>query len=310
MSRIRLVLIIAIVLGVIGAMFLLAKTAQKSVQVAPPSSQKISVVTSFYPLAEFAKTIGGEHVSVKDLTPAGVEPHEFEPTPQDLVSLHQSRVFVYNGAGFEKWTQKVLPELQQEKIVVINASENIPVIQTGSGAESINPHVWVSPILAQQEVDAIAKGLIEADPSNSTVYTKNADALKQKLQQLDQEYQSGIKNCERRDVIASHDAFGYLAKPYNLHIVPISGLSPDTEPTPKEMSDIITFAKQHHVTHIFFETLVSPRLSQTIADEVHAQTLVFNPIEGLTAEDEVAGKNYFSIQRENIANLRTALKCQ
>ncbi|MHB1464867.1 MAG: metal ABC transporter solute-binding protein, Zn/Mn family, partial [Thermoleophilia bacterium] len=172
-----------------------------------------------------------------------------------------------------------------------------------------DPHVWLDPVLAQREVDNIRDGLIRADPKDRSVYEQNAAAYNQKLAGLDGAFRSGLASCARRDIVTSHQAFTYLGKRYGLDVMAISGLSPDEEPPPQKLAEVAQFARQHNIHYIFFERLVNPKLSQTIATEVGAQTLVFDPLEGLTQQEAGRGEDYLSVQRENLANLRRAMEC-
>lgn len=264
------------------------------------TSPKVKVITTFYPLADFVTQVGGDRVKVVNLTPAGVEPHDFEPTPQDLVSVEQASVFVYNGAGFEPWVEKTLTDLNSTTTIV-NSSVGVNLVA--------DPHIWLDPVLASQQVDNILAGLIKADPENRDYYQKNATAYKNELAKLDENFRTGLTSCEKNEIVTSHDAFAYMAKRYGFKVVPITGLSPEEEPSPKKIAEVADFAKENDVKYIFFETLVEPRLSQTIADEIGAQTLVFNPLEGLTEEELIAGQNYLYVQGQNLANLKLALNC-
>jgi zinc transport system substrate-binding protein len=266
--------------------------------------ETISVVSTFYPLAELAEAVGGSRVSVRNLTPTGVEPHDFEPTPQDLIELQQADIFVYNGAGFEAWVEKILPELTSKNVIIVNASAGL------TSATNNDPHVWLDPVLMQKEVEKVAAALKQVDPEHTTEYDQRAAAYTAQLSTLDQEFQAGLQNCQTRTIFISHDAAGYLSRRYQLEVVSILGLSPDEEPSPGELASVVKAAKAAGARAIFFETLISPKLSETLAREVGAQTLVFNPLEGLTEEELNEGSNYFSIQRQNLTNLRLALQCQ
>lgn len=305
--------ILGIIFVAIFAFFFKAGVS-KNTDISELMSNKVQITTSFFPMAEFAKEIGGDKVKVTNLTPAGVEPHDFELTPQDIVTTQKSQLFIYNGAGFEAWVEKALPDLENSQTITIDSSKGINLLagrEDEHHHESLyDPHIWLNPVLAQQQVDNILSGMIKADPDNKTYYETNAKAYKQKLSALDQEFKSGLTSCQNRTVITSHNAFGYLAQKYNFDVLPISGISPDEEPSPKRLAEIADFAKANNVKYIFFETLVSPRLSQTIASEIGAQTMVFNPLEGLTDEETLAGEGYLSIQRENLVNLKTAMNCK
>jgi zinc transport system substrate-binding protein len=173
-----------------------------------------------------------------------------------------------------------------------------------------DPHFWLDPVLAQKIVTNIRDGLAKADPSNKDYYARNASAYNAKLAQLDTDYRQGLANCSIHTVISSHDAFSYLGRRYGLTIASIAGLSPDEEPSAGKLAELSRLVRDQGITYVFFESLVSPRLADTIAAETNAKTLVFDPVEGLSNEDQKQGKNYLSVQRENLANLRTALACQ
>lgn len=301
-------LIIGVLLVAIVGYFLFRNTTELRVQ-----NDKIQVAASFYPLSEFAKAVGGDKINVMNLTPAGSEPHDFDPSPRDLASLQNSKVFIYNGAGFEPWVERILPDIQKSGVFVVDSTSGVDLLAASEEEEKdslYDPHVWLDPVLAMAQVDNIYTGLIKADPENKDYYEKNISDYKARLEELDREFESGLANCQSRDVVVSHNAYAYLAKRYNFNIVPISGLSPDEEPSPQKMADIVKFAKVNNVNYIFFETLVSPRLSETIAKEIGAETLVLNPIEGLTEEEIVQGLDYISVSMQNLNNLRLALNCK
>jgi zinc transport system substrate-binding protein len=274
-------------------------------------SSKLQVAASFYPLYYFASTIGGEKAEVYDITPAGAEPHDYEPTPQDIVHMENSRLLILNGGGLESWSDSVKQNLASSNIVVITAGEGLATHTIPGERNNISdPHVWLSPVLAEEMADKIADGFKKADPQNSNFYEANVNRLKIDLRNLDGEYKIGLGGCSEHAIITSHAAFGYLGETYGFTQIPIAGLSPDAEPSPKQLADIAKFAKDNNVKYIFFESLVSPKFSQTLASEVGAQTLVLDPIEGLTKEEIAQGGNYFTEMENNLGNLKIALKCK
>lgn len=273
-------------------------------------STKVHISATFYPLAEFVRQIGGEHVVVSTVIPSGIEPHEFEPKPQDITNLLSSDLVVYNGAGFETWIEKTIPDLQKNDVKIVKVSQGIELISSSDQESPLDPHIWLDPVIAQQIVDKIASELQEINPENSTQYKQNADQFKAQLQGLDQKYLTMMPTCTNRDVITSHNAFGYLAARYNFNVTSIAGISPEDEPSSQQLAQIVNIARSKNIKYILFESLVSPRLSDTIAQEVGASTLVFNPLEGLTEEEVANNENYLTIQNKNLENLRTALQCQ
>jgi len=269
------------------------------------------VVTSFYPVFEFTRRVAGSAAQVVSLVPPGVEPHDWEPSPRDVTALRQARLFVYNGAGFEPWAPKLLQEGASPSLLVVRASESIPLLSTAAGGDALpDPHVWLDPRLARKMVDTILAGLVKVDPAHTALFTANAAALDDQLERLDRALADGLRNCARREIITSHSAFAYLAARYRLEVVPVMSLAPESEPTPARLASVIRFARERKVKYIFLETLVNPRLADTLARETGAQTLVLNPIEGVTAEQEAAGQGYFALMEQNLDNLRRALDCQ
>ena len=266
-----------------------------------PTAKKIKVIATFYPLAEFTQQVGGDLVEVTNLTPAGVEPHDFEPSPQDIVALHQADLIIYNGAGFESWLEFLKSDLPAARLV--DTSESIALMGN-------DPHLWLDPALAADQVKRITSALIELDPEHRSDYQSRAAAYLQQLTELDTLFQTTLRNCQTRKMVTSHNSFGYLARAYNLQVESIASFSPDEEPSAQELAALTEFVKKNQVKYVFSEILISPKLSETLAAETGAQILVFNPLEGLTPAELAQGKNYLSIQRENVAALKTALQCQ
>ncbi|MDQ7859425.1 MAG: zinc ABC transporter substrate-binding protein [Armatimonadota bacterium] len=289
----------------------------------PAQAPKIAVVASFYPLYEFARRVGGEFAEVRNLVPAGAEPHDYEPTPQDVAVLHAARLVIYNGAGFEPWIEKLLPGLPAG-VESVNATEGLPLVRADAehdhgpgkepkdthGEKALDPHVWLDPVLAQQQVDLIAAAFVRVDPDRRTTYEANAAVLKDELAALDERYRRTLAACRRKTFITSHAAFGYLASRYGLTMVPISGLSPEAEPPAARLRAVVRAARAHRATVIYFETLVSPRVAETIAREVRARTAVLNPLEGLTAEEQAAGATYVTVMDANLRSLADGLDCR
>lgn len=270
----------------------------------PQQAQKLSVLTTFYPLYEFSREVGGDVADVRNVTPAGAEPHDFEPSPQLLIDAQKADVLIYNGAGFEPWVDTFLPEYKQ---TAVNASEGMSLLTAEDGAD---PHYWLDPVLAIKAVDTIRDGLIKAAPQYKETFTKNAETYKAKLAELDTAFKGGLKQCDLRTIVAAHDAFSYAGNRYGIDIVAIAGINPDEEPSPAKLAEITQLVREKRIQYIFFESLVSPRLADTIATETGAKTAALDPIEGLGDEDQKQGKNYLTIQRENLAALRAALGCR
>lgn len=268
--------------------------------------EKLTVITSFYPMYDFAQKVGQDRAEVTNLVPAGTEPHDWEPSASDLAALEEADVFIYNGAGMESWVEDVLATLDNQELVVVEASRDVELLEESESGES-DPHIWLDPLKAKEEMENIKDTFVEADPEQETFYEENYAVYAQEFEDLDQEFSERLGEAERRDVVVAHEAFGYLCAAYELNQVAIDGLSPDSEPDPRRMEEIIQYAEENQVTTIFFEELGSSKVAETIAEEIGAQTAVLNPIEGLTQEQQEAGADYFSVMEENLAALVEAL---
>ena len=298
------------------------------------SDKKLNVMASFYPMYDFAVKVGGDKVEVTNMVPAGTEPHDWEPAATDIKNLEDADVFIYNGAGMEHWTEDVLDSLENKDLIVVEASKGLTLLEgkeeeededesadssseksedeeesDNSDSEEItyDPHVWLNPLNAEAEMENIKNAFVEADPENKDYYEKNYENYVEKFTQLDKDYREGLADTKSKNLITSHEAFGYLCQAYGLNQVGIEGLSPDSEPDASRMDEIIQFAKENDVKTIFFEELVSPKVSETIADEIGAKTAVLNPLEGLTDEEISAGEDYFSVMESNLKTLEEAL---
>ena len=260
------------------------------------------VVAAFYPLAFAAERIAGNTAQVRNLTPPGAEPHDFELSGRDVRSVADAELVLYLGGGFQPALERAIESTDANALDLLDGLE----LREAPGDEDPeengrDPHVWLDPTLfAQIALRTGAKLGRQAQ----------ARELADELEQLDAELREGLSGCERRKLVTSHAAFGYLAARYGLEQVPITGLSPETEPTPADLGDVVEQVRAHGATTIFFETLVSPRLAETVAREVGASTAVLNPLEGLTERQADAGEDYFSIMRANLVALREALSCR
>lgn len=296
------VILFVICLFAIGIAYLSVWAYQLKKAPEPASSHnKIHVVASIYPVAEVAKQVGGDLVDVTTLTPPGVEPHEFQPTPQDLTKLYQADVVVLNGLGVDAWADKLMPELQAKGARVLRMSDEIASINE-------DPHLWLDPERVKKEAEVMARELTALSSDKAMIQTRKNSFL-QELSALSEAYRTGLTNCERREIVTAHDAFRYLAERYQLTVLPIQGLSPETDPSLQTMFELTTLVKQKGIKYIFFESLVDPRLAEAIAHEVGAETLMLHPLEGLTQEEVQSGKSYIGLMRDNLRNLRLALNC-
>jgi len=281
----------------------------------------LKAAASFYPLAHFAQKAGGEQVEVFMVTPSGVEPHDFEPTPRDIKRIREAGLFIYNGAGFEPWAERIEPSLRAAGTRTLAVASSFDLLKAGEpdehdgdehghGQTVSDPHIWLDPLLAAGQTRLIGEALAAADPENAASYRDLANQYATMLEELHEEFRAGLSNCASRDLVVAHDAFGYLAKRYGLNVIPATGVFSGEEPSPRRIAEITRTIREKSITHIFFEPLSSPKVAGTIARETGAKTLPLNPLEGLTKDQEAAGEDYISVMRSNLANIKEALGCR
>ena len=271
---------------------------------------KLQVVASFYPMADFAKNVGGDRVEITTLIPPGVSPHHFDPTPQSIRALSDADVFVMNGAGMEAWAPNLLSGVGNKRLVVVDASVGILLISSQDPDEPGNdPHTWLSPEMAKKQVANIRDAFIKADPAGKLYYENNSAAYLAKLDALDSKLRTGLSACTKKDILISHATLAYFCQSYGCHQIPIEGVSEEGEPSPKELATIVDQARERNVTAVFFESIISPKSAQTLASEIGGQTLVFNTVHGRTADEQARGEDYISLMGENLRNIKIGLDC-
>ena len=251
-----------------------------------------TVVASFYPLA-FAAQAVAPGVPVENLTPPGAEPHDLELSPIDAAAARNARLVLLLGQGFQPQLEDAAGE--GDNVLHLLDTTGLDLLPNG------DPHVWLDPVRYAKIVERIGQAL-GADGA--------ASKLVARLERLDAEYREGLANCERHEIVTSHEAFAYLAQRYGLEQVPITGLSPEAEPQPADLTHVVDLVRERGVTTIYYETLVSPRIADTVARETGAKTAVLDPIEGLTAAEIAAGEDYFTRMHANLRALEEGLGCR
>lgn len=264
---------------------------------------KLLAYVSFYPLYFLSEEIGGDHVETQTVIPHGVDSHDYEPSVNQIKELNEAHVFIYNGANFESWIDKLIGSVLDEEIA-IDASEHCElIVEEGR----VDPHLWLNPENMIRIGEIIRDRFIELDVDNQAYYEENYESLKTRLTELDNRYFEELKEKEMDSIIVSHRAFGYMAKRYGFNQIPVAGISPEQEPSPGAIADIIDLVKEKNHQYIFLETVASPKTVDVIAEEADLEILVLNPIEGLTEEEIAEGKDYITIMEENLENLKKAL---
>ena len=291
----------------------------------------LTVMASFYPLQYLAEKIGGEHVTVTSLTPAGAEPHDLELSPKTVDALSSADAVIYL-AGFQSAVDEAIE--QQAPKTVIDVSPAVQLVEAGVDANhpseeedestdeaqsseadghedhhhdmSADPHFWLDPVRMANAATLVGDKLAEANPANAEMYKTNAKALKDELTSLGNDLVSKTSTCQIKTFVTAHTAFGYLADRAGLTQVGISGLDPDSSPSPARLAEISQIAKDQGVTTIFTEALIDPKIAQTLADDLGISTAVLDPIESQTDPS----KDYSGVMNDNIDALTKALNCQ
>ncbi|EOH96821.1 zinc transport system substrate-binding protein [Enterococcus haemoperoxidus ATCC BAA-382] len=287
-------------------------------------SDKIKVVTTFYPMYDFAKNVVGDAGDVQLLIPAGTEPHDYEPSAKDIAKITDADVFVYNSHELETWVKDVLENVDEKKVAVVEAAGSIDLMAGAAhehdhdGEEAdhdehdhdheLDPHVWLDPVLAQKEVEAIRDALVEKYPDKKETFEKNATAYIEKLKELDTEYKEAFASAKNKTFVTQHAAFGYLAKQYGLTQESIAGISPDQEPSPSRLAELKKYIKEHNVSVIYFETSASSKVAETLARETNVELAVLNPLESITQKEQDKGEDYISVMKANLEALKKSIK--
>jgi zinc transport system substrate-binding protein len=262
----------------------------------------LSVVASFYPLQYVVERVGGADVTATNLTKPGAEPHDLELAPQDLAALSDADLGVYLS-GFQPAVDDAIATTSTPNLDVRDAASLS--LTTSDGA--VDPHFWLDPTRLAEVGDAVAAKLSELDPDAADTFKQNAAALRQDLSRLDKSFAAALSDCASSYIVTSHSAFAYLAERYGLEQVGLTGITPETEPTAAQLADITDFVRAHDVDTIYYETLVSPGVAQTVANATGASTAQLDPLEGLT--DQSAGDNYLEVMRANLDALVQGLGC-
>ncbi|GAA2031995.1 zinc ABC transporter substrate-binding protein [Catenulispora yoronensis] len=268
---------------------------------------RLDVVAGFYPFAFLAERIGGSHVQVRNLTKPGAEPHDLELTPSQVAAVGLADLAIY-----EKGLQPLVDSAvaQEKPKAALDAATVVHLENHGDLGEgdsrSDDPHIWLDPVDFAKVGDAVSAKLQQVDPAHAADYRANQAALDADLKSLDADYRAGLAQCQRKAIVTSHAAFGYLAERYGLTQVPIAGLSPDDEPSASHLAKIQDLIKTEGVTTVFFETLASPKTAQTLAADTGTKAAVLDPIEGV---QDPSKQDYLSVMRDNLAALRSALGC-
>ena len=311
-------------LSLVGATALLAGCGAAGSTTENTESDKLQVVTTFYPMYDFTKQVAQDDAEVSMLLEAGMEVHSFEPSSQMIAEIQDADVFIYNSPEMETWVPDVLASIDTSDMVVICASDAITLLEyegeahahdheseeEGANAghsHTVDPHVWLDPVLAQTEVSTIAEGLAEADPDNAEDYLENAGIYNGKLNELDEAYRAAFEGTENRTFVTQHAAFAYLAARYDLNQISVTGLNAEVEPSAAALATLSDYVKANNISHIYFENNASSQTAEALAEEVGVELAVLSPLEGITEEDQKKGSDYISVMLDNLEALKKSI---
>jgi zinc transport system substrate-binding protein len=291
-------------------------------------SGKVSVVTTIFPYYDFAREVGGENVEVTLLLPPGAEAHTYEPKPSDIVKIENADLFIYNGAGLEPWAHDILEGIDNEGLAVIDASKHAQLIESyehndelGEGVEEpheeseenggYDPHLWLDFENGKKIVDAISGELSRINPANAGLYRSNAEGYRKSLDALHVSFAAGLGECNQSILISGgHNSLSYLGRDYGFSTISVFGLSPNSEPTPQKIAEITDILKEHGIRHVIFEEFIDPKVSNVLASEAGASTIMINPGHNLLQEEFKSGVTFISLMERNLESLRSALECR
>ena len=272
---------------------------------------KLTVMTSIFPMYDMARAVGGADVDLTLLTPPGTEAHTFEPTPADIVRLEKADVFIYNGADMEPWVQGILEGLRNPDLLVVDTSDGITLIAEKGEEGGWDPHIWLDVDNAKKQVDAIAAAFESKDAARAAEYRGRAEVYKKSLDEVDTLYREGLGHCETNMIVSSgHFAFGYLAARYGLTYTSVYGLSPDAEPTPRRITEIIDLVKSEKTRYLFAEEMLDPRLTESVREETGAEILYVSSGHEVSRDQFERGVTLVDIMKANLEEFRRGLSCQ
>jgi len=281
-------------------------------------SGKLQVITSFRPITLLVVPVAGDYAQVTQILPPGAEPHEYEPTPADAITLARGKILFYDGPTMEPWAENLATAANPDITRVSFISAIPPTVlaqMNGTNPEfpdmAQDPHLWLSPPLAEYFVSSVADHLAAADPANATGYHRNADAFIARLKNLNYDYATGLSNCTTRTFLTSHAFLDYQAAAYNLTALSITGLSPDAEPSVRQMAEILNESKTDNVQGVLAETDEVQALSQSVATELDLPVYSYDTMEILPAgQEDQSNNDYVNVMEHNLGQMRQALQCR
>ncbi len=287
---------------------------KQTIDISEGNGKKIVITTTIFPVYDIAKQIAGDKASVKMILPPGVEVHSYDPSPKEVISFKKSKIFFYTSPYMETWVSKITPEISKNT-VIINGSEGVEFINgdthghEGAGHIGLDPHIWLDPANMKIMADNFTEELIKIDQANSDYYSIRLEEYKKKLDELDREIQLSMNKFKVKTIIyGGRYAFGYFSKKYGLnHISPYKNFSPNSEPTPNDIKEMIEITKSSKAKYIFYEEMLSPKIAEIIANECKVSLLMLNGAHNVSKDDLKSGITYIDIMKKNLENLKKGL---
>lgn len=274
---------------------------------------KLKVMTSFYPLYDFAQKVGGDKVAVENIIEGG-EAHGYEPSANDIIRIQESDVFIMNGAGFEGWAPKTLKSVKNDKLKIVDTSQGV-TLHEGHDHDhddhdheehhhgEYDPHIWMNPMNAYQQMKNIKDAFVEVDPENKDYYEENFKRYGAEFEALSNDFENKLRNVKNKEVVVDHTAYGYMLERYGIEQVAIAGSLLSSEPTAKQVDESIQYIKNQNIKAIYMESLSNDKLLQTISKETGVKILKLNTLESLSKQDLENGNDYFKVMNENLESL-------
>ena len=313
----------AMLLALILVLAVSAACSKKTEEAA--GGKKLQVVTTLYPVYDFARVVAGDKASVELLLPPGMEPHSFEPKPEDIFRVSKADLFIFTDIYMEPWAADLLKGVENRRVLVVDAGKGarfLPVAEKDGHdehgeekghhhGEGMDPHIWLDLDNARQMVGNIAEGLATKDPANRGYYLDRAAAYKEKLAALDRRFRDELADCATRMFLhGGHYAFGYLAARYGLHYKSAYAVSANSEPTPRKIAELVNLMKSNKLQFIFYEELLAPAMAETIARESGARLLKLHGIHNVGRDELARGVSFISLMEQNLDNLKVGLQCR
>ena len=286
-------------------------------QVNSAEESTLSVITTFYPVYEFTQQVAGDRADVHQLVTGGTDAHHFEPSARDVAAINDSDLFIYSSEEMETWVPSLLDSLDNESLPIVKTAENIELMEQDGHhhddhdhdhSHSVDPHIWLDPVLAQDQINTIKEALIDRDPEGEAYYTERAEGYNQELQSLHEDYETAFEEADERVFVTQHESFGYLAHRYHLTQIAVGGLSTEVEPSPSRIAEINQLVEEYDVPVIYYQEGASSSIAETIANETNTEIAVLYDLENISAEMLEKELDYMSAMRENLETLKKSIR--